>query len=274
MGILERLKRAWAAAGRDNIPILAAGVAYYAFLAIVPLLGAIMLSYGLFTDPAMVASHIAGLAEELPQAAAELIGGQLESMVETSGTAKGFGLLLALAIALFVARNGAGALVTAISLAFNDREQRGLLQANALALAITLGAIVAMGVVIAVLAITASLTAMLPDLSGAGKFAGKLMAYALLSVMGALGAAWLYRQVPTSSSPHFRQVLPGAIFASLGLVVLTLGFGFYVSNFGSYNATYGSLGAVVVLLTWLWLSAYAILFGAEIAAVCVQDEDC
>lgn len=271
MGFLDRLKRAWAAAGEDNIPILAAGVAYYAFLSMVPLLGAIVLSYGLFADPAMVASHIAGLAQRLPQSAAELIGGQLESMVETSGAAKGFALFVALAIALFGARTGAGSLVTAISLAFNDKKQRSFLRGNALALAITVVAIVGMGVVIVVLALTASLTGMLPDLSGAGQFLGKAIAYGLLAVMGTLGAAWLYRRVPNSASPHFRQVLPGAIFASVGLVVLTLAFGFYVSNFGSYNATYGSLGAVVVLLTWLWLSAYVLLLGAEIAAASMHD---
>ena len=268
------MKRAWAAASNDNIPILAAGVAYYAFLAMVPLLGAIVMSYGLFADPQMVASHIAGLAERLPQSAAELIGGQLESVVETSGTVKGFGLFVALAIALFGARNGAGSLVTAISLAFNDKKQRGLLRSNVLALVITVGAILGMGVVIGVLALTASLTSVLPDLSGAAQILSKAIAYGLLAVIGTLGAAWLYRQVPNSASPHFRQVLPGAIFASVGLAVLTLAFGFYVANFGSYNATYGSLGAVIVLLTWLWLSAYVLLFGAEIAAGCVQDEDC
>lgn len=273
MGIIDRLKRAFAAAGEDNIPILAAGVAYYAFLAMVPLLGAIVLSYGLFADPAMVASHISSLAQELPQSAAELIGAQLESMVETSGTAKGLGLTVALAVALFGARNGAGALITAISLAYNDEEQRGFLRGNALALAITVGAILGMGIVIVVLTVTASLAEIVPDLSGAGQFAAKALGYGVLGVLGTLGAALLYRRVPNSVSPDFREVLPGAVFASIGLVVLTLAFGFYVANFGSYNATYGSLGAVIVLLTWLWLSAYVLLLGAEIAAVGVQADD-
>lgn len=274
MGFLERLKRAWASSGDDNIGILAAGVAYYAFLAMVPLLAAIVLSYGLFADPEMVAGHLRGLAERLPQSAAELIGGQLESVVATSGTVKGIALLASLAIALIGARNGAGALITAISIAFNDRDQRGLLRGNALALAITLGAILALAVVIGALAVTSSLTRMLPDLSGTGQFIGRLLAYGVLAIIGTVGAAWLYRRIPNTSSPHYRQVLPGAIFASVGLLLATMAFGFYVANFGSYNATYGSLGAVVVLLTWLYLSAYVILFGAEIAAVCVQDEAC
>jgi membrane protein len=274
MGTVDRLKQAWRASGEDNIGILAAGVAYYAFLAMVPLLAAVVLICGLFANPAMVASHIQGLAARLPQSAAELIGGQLQSVVETSGTVKGLGLLLSLAIALFGARNGAGAVITAISLAFNDNEQRSLLRANALALAITIGVIVALGVVAGVLALTSPLVGMLPELSGAGQFIGKLVAYFVLAGVGTLGSAWIYRRVPNSFSPNFRRVLPGALFASVGLVVLTLAFGFYVANVASYNATYGSLGAVIVLLTWLLLSAYVLLFGAEIAAVCVQDEHC
>lgn len=267
MGIFDRLKRAFAAAGEDNISILAAGVAYYAFLAMVPLLAAIVLTYGLVADPQLVAKHIASLASSLPQSAAELIGGQLEAVVETSGTAKGLGLLLALVLAFVGARNGAGALITAIGLAFNDTEQRGFLRGNALALLVTLGAIVALGFVAAALSITAAITEMLPNLSGAGQVLSQIAAYAILALVGTLGTAWLYRRVPKSYSPGLHDVLPGAIIASVGLVVLTLAFGFYVANFGSYNATYGSLGAVVVLLTWLYLSAYVLLIGAEIAAV-------
>jgi len=130
-----------------------------------------------------------------------------------------------------------------------------------------------MGIVIVVLTVTASLAEIVPDLSGAGQFAAKALGYGVLGVLGTLGAALLYRRVPNSVSPDFREVLPGAVFASIGLVVLTLAFGFYVANFGSYNATYGSLGAVIVLLTWLWLSAYVLLLGAEIAAVGVQADD-
>ncbi|MFB0611870.1 YihY/virulence factor BrkB family protein [Aurantiacibacter poecillastricola] len=271
MAFFDRLKRAWATSGEDNISILAAGVAYYAFLAMVPLLAAIVLGYGLFADPQMVADHIEALAARLPQSAAELIGSQLRSVVETSGTAKGFGLLLALGLAIIGARNGAGAVVTAISLAFNEHEQRGFLRANALALAITLGGIVGLGVVAAALTVTAALTDLLPGLSGGAEILGKVVTYIVLAGLGALGAAWLYRRAPKSVSPGFREVLPGALVASIGLVILTLAFGYYVANFGNYNATYGSLGAVVVLLTWLYLSAYVVLFGSEVAAVAVHD---
>ncbi|WP_338242062.1 YihY/virulence factor BrkB family protein [Aurantiacibacter hainanensis] len=272
MGILDRLKRAWAASGEDNISILAAGVAYYAFLAMVPLLAAIVLSYGLIADPELVARHINALAANLPGSAAELIGGQLEAVVETSGTAKGLGLLLALVLAFVGARNGAGALITAIGLAFDDSEKRGFVRGNALALVVTLGAVLGLGLVAAALSVTAAITDMLPNLSGTGQVLGQVATYAILAVVGALGTAWLYRRVPKAYSPRLHDVLPGALIASIGLVVLTLAFGFYVANFGSYNATYGSLGAVVVLLTWLYLSAYVLLLGAEIAAVWAQEK--
>ncbi len=272
MGIFDRLKRAWASASKDNISILAAGVAYYAFLAMVPLLAAIVLTYGLVANPQMVADHIAAMADNLPQSAAQLIGGQLESVVTTSGTTKGLGLLLALALALFGARKGAGALITAISLAFNDRDQRGFVQANLLALTVTLGSVVMMGVVAGALTATAALTGLLPSLSGVGQIVGKAAPYLILAGIGTLGTAWLYRRVPNDSDPTYGQVMPGAVIASFGLVALTLAFGFYVANFGSYNATYGSLGAVIVLLTWLYLSAYVLLLGAEIAAVGSQEK--
>ncbi|MGB3797774.1 MAG: YihY/virulence factor BrkB family protein [Alteraurantiacibacter sp.] len=272
MGIFDTLKRAFAASGRNNVSILSAGVAYYAFLAMVPLLAATVLTYGLIADPTMVAKDVSTLANNLPQAAAEIIGDQLQSVVKSSGTAKGLGLLLAIALALFGARNGAGAVITAISLAFNDSEQRGFLRANLLALAITVGAVVGMGVVAAAMTATTALTSLIPNLSGAGKLFGQVVPHVILAGLGGIGAAWLYRTVPNNTQPAFREVVPGALLASSGLVLLTLAFSFYVANFGSYNATYGSLGAVVVLLTWLYLSAYVLLFGAEIAAVSTQDK--
>jgi membrane protein len=76
----------------------------------------------------------------------------------------------------------------------------------------------------------------------------------------------LYRFAPDRDPPAPRFQLPGALFFAGASVLLTAAFGIYVANFGSYNATYGSLGAVVVLLTWLYLTAYALLVGAELNA--------
>ena len=258
--------RAWAAAGRDNVSILAAGVAYYAFLAFVPLLAAAVLTYGLVVDPETVARHIAGLAESLPESAAELIGGQLQSVVETSAGKKGVGLLLAIAIALFGARNGAGAVVTAVGLAYGESDERSFVRSTLLALAITLGAIVAGGLTVATLAVVAGLGALLPALGGVASLLIKALTYLVLLAIGIGGAGLLYRYAPDMHKPGWHEVRRGAVFTGAGWVLLTVLFGLYVANFGNYNATYGSLGAVVVLLTWLYLSAYLLLFGAELNA--------
>ena len=263
----ERFAAAFAAASRDNIGILAAGVAYYAFLAFVPLLAATVLGYGIIAEPDDVARHIQSLASMLPQSAAELIGGQLEAVVETSSGKKGLGLLLALTLALIGARNGAASIATAVGLAYNREQQRSFLHAAAVALAITLGAITGAGLVVVALTATAALGDLLPHAGGAGVLAVQALTYAILLAASVGGAAALYRFAPPGPRPAWRSVLAGAVFAGAGLLLLTMAFGFYVANFGSYNATYGSLGAVIVLLTWLYLAAYVLLFGAELNAV-------
>ena len=80
------------------------------------------------------------------------------------------------------------------------------------------------------------------------------------------GAAALYRLAPHDGGLGFRAALPGATLFTLGWLAGTLAFGMYVANFGNYNATYGSLGAIVILLTWFYLSAFVLLLGAEFSA--------
>ena len=260
-GWLSALKTAWKEAGRDNLGIVAAGVAYYGFLAIVPMLAAFVLIYGLVADPQTVASHAEALAGRLPQSAADLITDQLEAATQSASGTKGLGLIAALAIALFGARKGAGAIVIALDIAYDLEDRRGFVKSNLVALAITTGAIMGLALVGASLAAAGLL---------AGLFA-KLAGYAVVFV-AAVGGAWLlYRYAPDRDPPPAIRQLPGAILFALGALAGTILFGFYVSNFASYNATYGSLGAVVVLLTWLYLTAYVLLLGAELNAPAERD---
>ena len=258
------LLRTWKEAGSDNIGLVAAGVAFYGFLAVVPLLGAVVLSYGLVADPKTVLRNMNGLTSVMPADAAKLIGEQLMNVVKTSGGKKGFGLVLALALALFGARNGAGAIVTALNIAYDEEEKRGFIKLNLLALAITLGAVVA--TILAVIAIAAlgHLGALFPDAPEILLSGGKILSYLLVAIAGAAGAATLYRYGPNRDEAQWVWLTPGSLGAAILWLVLTIGFGAYVSQFGNYNATYGSLGTVVVLLTWLYLSSYVLLIGAEL----------
>jgi len=256
--------RTWRQSSEDNVGLVAAGVAFYAFLALVPLLGATVLTYGLVADPQTVAKNVQSLASVMPRDAAKLIGEQLMSVVQTSGGKKGLGLLLAIAIAIFGARNAAGSIITALNIAYEEEETRGFLKVNLLALAITACAVLV--AVFAMLAITALgyLERLFPSAPGFVLALGKVASYALLLAGAAAAAATLYRYGPDRKRARWVWITPGTVFAAVAWLLLTFGFGFYVAHFGNYNKTYGSLATVVILVTWLYLSAYVFLFGAEL----------
>ncbi|EZP54596.1 YihY/virulence factor BrkB family protein [Sphingomonas sp. RIT328] len=260
------LKRTWDETGRDNVGLIAAGVAFYGFLALVPLLGVTVLSYGLIADTQTVIDDVNRLAAVMPADAARLVGEQLLSVVQSSDGKKGFGLLIALALALFGARNGAGAVITALNIAYEEEEKRGLIKVNLLALGITAASVVVALVAALAIAALAKLEALLPGAPGVVLVGGKLASYLLLLLAGSSAAAALYRFGPSRTQARWRWLTPGSLFSAAGWLLLSLGFGLYVANFGNYNATYGSLSAVVVMLTWMYLSAYILIVGAELNA--------
>lgn len=256
--------RTWKEQSRDNISLASAGVAFYAFLALVPLLAAIVLTYGIAADRQTVLRNMKALTSVLPGDIARLIGDQLMNVVRTSGSKKGIGLIIALAVALWGARNAATSIISALNIAYEQPEKRNAIRVNLLALAITCG-----GVAMAVLALLAMTIvgylqrrlAQLPDLFIA---AGGLMSYIVLLLGAAAGAATLYRYAPCHHQARWQWMTPGSLFSALTWLALTRAFGIYLGHFANYHATYGSLDTAVALLTWLYLSAYCFLFGAEL----------
>jgi membrane protein len=268
---IKVLVDAWNDAGEDNLSLIAAGVAFYAFLAFVPLLTAMVLTYGLVAEPASVVHHMHDLTTLMPASAAGVIGDQLKAMTETSGPKTGVALLLAIAIALYGASKGADAIMTALNIAFEVTEARGFVHRALLALGMAAGAVLAL--VAAVLAISALnfIEALLPELGGVSEVLLKAAFFAGAGAAVALLLALAYRYGPNRPDAPWRWITPGSLLATLVWMAATLGFGVYVANFGNYNATYGSLGAIIVFLTWLYLSAYVMLFGAELNAALESD---
>lgn len=263
-GWKEIVFRTWKEASKDNVSLVAAGVAFYGFLAMVPLLGATVLTYGLVASPHTVLQNVQSLTQTLPKDAAQLIGDQLLNVVKTSGGKKGLGLVVALAVALWGARNAAGSLIIALNIAYEEEEKRSFLKVTLLSLAITAGAVLLGLAGIAVVGIMGALEHLLPNMGPVGIILGKVLAYVVLAALAAAAAATLYRYGPSRSKAKWTWITPGSAFFAIGWVILTLGFGFYVSNFGNYNVTYGSLAGVIVLLTWLYLSSFILLLGAEL----------
>ena len=256
--------RTWDEASSDNIGLVAAGVSFYAFLALLPLLAAIVLIYGLVADPKTVIAHVRELSGVMPMEAAVFLAQQLMFVVTTAAEKKGFGLLSALALSLFSARAAAGALITALNIAYEEEEKRGLISFNLASLLITAG-----GVLFAVLGLLAGASFALPANFAAldarvlvvlTKIAGSMVSALSVAVI----AASLYKLGPCRAGARWRWVVPGALFFAGVWVALTLGFGFYVSHFGAYGATYGSLATIVVFLTWMYATSYAFLIGAEL----------
>jgi membrane protein len=268
-GWVQILKRSWQESKDDQVPLLAAGVAFYSFLSLFPAMIAAVMVYGLIADPRTVAEQAQQLTEALPNDAASLISGQLEAITQTPQQSLGFGLLVALLLALWSAAGGVGNIVTAINLAYDEEETRGFVKRKALSLALTLGAIVFVVVAIGLVAVAPGLLeAFVP--SGAAYWLLQIARWLLLVVAVSLVLAVLYRYAPDRDEPKFKWVSVGAVIATVIWLIASLGFSLYVNNFGSYGKTYGALAGVVVLLLWLWITNFIVLLGAEINAEAEQ----
>ncbi|MCU1677359.1 MAG: Ribonuclease [Frankiales bacterium] len=264
-GWLQITKRAFKETKDDNVPLLAAGVAYYAFIAVFPALLATATIFGLFADPATVTEQVGKLTGALGEQAGGLIGEPLQKAADANSGALGVGLIVGLVAALWAASGGMQGLIKAINLAYDETETRKFLKLRARALVLAVGAI-------AFFAVTIGLIAVLPalfDNMGLGAFGVALANVArwvglFAFVVAAL--AVVYRYGPDRDEPKFRWVSIGSVVATVLWLVGSALFALYVNNFSNYDKTYGSIAAVVVLLLWLYLTAYIILFGAEINA--------
>jgi membrane protein len=258
------VSRTWKRVWQDNVGLVSAGVAYYGFLAFVPLLGLIVLVYGLVADPQTVVSNVRTMTIILPPDVAGLISDQLIAAVKATKETKGLGVAVALAVALYGGTNGAGSIVSALNIAYEEKEKRSLGRFYLLASIITLSAVLLAVVALVATTMLASLGSLVPGISTGLLHAGRIAGYLILMLVAAAVAATLYRFAPSREQARWRWITPGSLFAALAWLLLTLLFSFYVTTVTDYNTTYGSLGTVIVLLTWIYLSAYALIVGAEL----------
>jgi membrane protein len=244
---------------------VAAGVAFYALLAIFPGLLAIVALYGLFSDAQQVEAQFAAVSGFLPPQASEILLDQLHDLVETDQAALGAGAVIGVVLALWSASSGVRNLMEALNVVYGERERRGFLRFYGTALLLTIAAIV--GVAIAMTIVVA--VPMVVRVLGMGSLLGAMVDYARWPVVAAtvmLGLAVIYRYGPSRDRPRWAWVAWGAGIATLLWLAGSALFSLYVTQFGNFNKTYGSAGAIVVLLMWFLVSAYAVLIGGEINA--------
>jgi membrane protein len=261
--------RAWKESSRDQVPLMAAGVAFYAFLSLFPGFVAALMVYGLVTDPQEVTAQVARLASGLPAQARDLLTTQLDTLTATTDRTLGIGLVVSLALALWSASAGTGNLMSAVNVAYDEEETRGFVRRKLLALALTVGAILAFAVVLVLVTVVPAV-ADAADVPTGVRAVVEIVRWAAVLLVLALCLAVVYRVAASRESPRMRWVSVGAVAAIVLWAAACVGFSLYVDHFSSYAKTYGALAGVVVLLLWLWLSFYAVLLGAEVNAEAEQ----
>jgi membrane protein len=264
-GWKQIVKRSWAENTADNMPIIAGGVAFFAFLAIFPALIAMISIYGLVASPQTVAQQVEDISRALPSSAAGLITDQLRSITSHPGGARTVGLVVSILAALWSASGGVGNLMTAVNIAYDEVETRSFVKRKATALALTVGAIVFVLVTLALVAVLPAVLDRLP-LGIVGTVLAQVARWVLLLGVMAGSLAVLYRVAPDRDAPRFRWVTLGSVVVTVLWAVVSVAFSLYVNNFGSYDKTYGAIAGVIVLMLWLYLTCYLVLLGAEINA--------
>ena len=248
---------------RDHIPVMAAGVAFYGFLSIFPAMSALISTYGLVADPAIIGKQVAGLADILPQAALELLTAQLHALIAAPREALSFGLIVSLLLTLWSAMSGAGTLMQALTVAYEEEETRGIFGFYGRSAALTIG-VAGFGLVSLFLIAAVPIVINWLPFSNVVADTVALVRWPVLAGLVIVALGLVYRFAPARTVPQWHWFAPGTIAASLLWLIGSAGFSFYVARFASYDKTYGSLGAVVVLLIWLYVSAYIVLAGAEL----------
>jgi membrane protein len=259
------LKRVKAEVKDDNVPLLAAGVAFYAMLAIFPAIIALVTVYGMVADPAQVESQVSEFAKSLPSGADQLLTEQLKSVTSAGRQSLSIGLAVSLLAVLWSASGGVQGLVKGLNLVYDEKETRGFIKLRGLSLLLTIGAIVVAVVALALITVFPGVI----DNFGLGQavqLAASIVRWVVLALLVLVAIAVLYRYAPDRANPRWRWVSWGAVVALVLWLLGSIGFSWYVDNFGKYNQTYGALAAVIILLLWLFLSAFAVLLGAELDA--------
>lgn len=248
--------------GENNVPIVSAGVAFYAFLAVFPAIMALISIYGLAMDPQQIEGQIEQLGSMLPEQAYELLQQQIEQFTSTSEQSLGWGTALGILFSLWSANKGIKSLFVGVDIAYETENTRGLIRQNALTLLFTLGAILLVILSITFIVVFPAVVHMLGLPSNIEDLITWLR-WLILALIVVFYLCLVYKFAPARPRPRSRWVLPGAVLATLIWLIASWGFSYYVSNFGNYGEIYGSISAVVILMLWLLLTSMIILIGAE-----------
>lgn len=263
-GWKDILWRTWKETNEDRLQIVAAGVTFYALLALFPAMAAFVSLYGLFADVNDVESQLNSLAALLPPGAVDLIGREMLRLATSHEASLSTAFVLGLALSLWSANAGMKALFDGLNIAYDETEKRPWWKRTLWTLGFTFGGLSLMLAVASVMAAGPIAIAWL-GLSGADVWWLPVLWLIILGV-AVTAFALMYRFGPSRQHARWRWVTPGGLFAAIAWIGGSTAFSAYVNNFGHYDRTYGSLGAFVGFMIWLWFSVFVLLLGAELNA--------
>lgn len=262
-------KRVWDETRIDQVPLLAAGVAFWGFISLFPAMIASVAVYGLVADPTTVTRQAEAITDALPQDAASLIVGQMQAISSESRDTLSFSLLLSVLFALWTSSAAVSNMMSAINTAYDEEETRSYVRRKCIALLLSLGAITFVVTAVGLIAVAPLLLDTFASagttraLLGIGRWVGLVVAVLA-------GTALVYRVAPDRNAPRLAWVSVGSIVATAVWLLASIGFSLYVDHVGRYSSTYGSLAGVAILMLWLWITALIVLVGAEINAEAEQ----
>jgi len=255
----------------DDVMALAAQLSYSLLISFFPFLIFLMTLIGF--SPIKSADVLVGLNQTLPPTIYQMISNIVIEVVDTKNSNL---LSLSLVVTIWTASTGFKAVIKGLNKAYDETEKRSILRLEVTAFLCTLAltTVIILSIILLVL----------------GELIGNSIAqyvmihpedflalwdvfryFIILCVMVLIFAA-LYRYTP-SRRLSWREVFPGSVFATIGWVIVSVGFSFYVNNFGNYSRLYGSIGAVIILLTWLFLTSIIIILGGEVNATLAFDRE-
>ncbi|KAA9132323.1 YihY/virulence factor BrkB family protein [Microbacterium caowuchunii] len=252
----------------DQCVDAAAGLTYYAVLALFPALIAIFSLLGVFGQGGAAADAVLGIVEDVaPGDTADALRGPIEQLSNAPGA--GLALIFGIVVALWSASGYVGAFSRAMNRVYEIPEGRPFWKLRPMQLVVTLVGVVALTIVALALVLSGAVASAIGDAIGVGEgvqIAWNIARWPLMLLVIVFLVAVLYYATPNAKQPKFRWISMGALLAIVVLAIGSVGFGFYITNFSNYDRTYGSLAGVIVFLLWLWIANLALLFGAEFDA--------
>lgn len=250
----------WHRLASDQIGLIAAGVAFYSLLALFPGLASAMALAGLMLDPALIHDQIATLARLLPAQAGDMVLTQATELA--SSEALGLTAIVGILFALWSVSRAVRNLIARLNIIHGVTETRRYIPFMATVFAMSLALFVAFFAAVLAATLIPAAISLLPMLTAWQDVLG-WVSWGVLIVFTVPGLALFYRFGPAERPPQ-QWITTGALLATVLWLAGSAGFGWYVSSFASYQKTFGALGGAVILLMWLWLSAYVVLLGAEV----------